>query len=330
VRQAQEEEVEEEEEEVEEAEGKEMIRRSRVLRPTLTLACALALAGTAMVGSAKAIPPFDPSIEVSPTTTTADTVSGLDFTLHIPQDGLLDPNGIATAHLKKTAVSLPRGMTLSAGAANNLGSCRSDQIGLRSNSIPTCPANSILGTVTVSTPLLDAPLHGSVYLARPFDNPFDNLITIYIVVGPGDVGVIIKLPGEVTMNLQTGEIVTVFDNNPQLPFDRLDLHLDKPSPGSLVTPSCGSYEVEADFWNWARPNEVSARTDEFEITSGSGGGACPAGGDAPSPATAPSLFSGPLRASGLFAKAKARKARARAKAKAKRKALRMQRRQREG
>jgi hypothetical protein len=59
--------------------------------------------------------PFAPTITARPTTDTADSPSGLDFEIEVPQDQ--DPDGIATAHLKDVTVSLPEGVAVNPAAA---------------------------------------------------------------------------------------------------------------------------------------------------------------------------------------------------------------------
>lgn len=74
--------------------------------------------------------PFEPTMSVKPTTRSAGVPSGLDVGLEIPQPGLLNPRGRATAHLKTSAVTLPQGFTLNASAVDGLGSCSEEQVGV--------------------------------------------------------------------------------------------------------------------------------------------------------------------------------------------------------
>jgi hypothetical protein len=74
--------------------------------------------------------PFEPSLSLKPTTRRAGTASGVDFELEIPQEGLTEPNGEASAHLKKAVITLPEGVSLNASAADGLGSCTQEQIGV--------------------------------------------------------------------------------------------------------------------------------------------------------------------------------------------------------
>ncbi|HEV7615701.1 MAG TPA: hypothetical protein VGO36_05675 [Solirubrobacterales bacterium] len=71
---------------------------------------------------------FAPAIEAKPTTNLADSPSGLDFHLRIPQNDA-DTIGRATAHLRESRVQLPSGMTVNPSSANGLGACTSSQIG---------------------------------------------------------------------------------------------------------------------------------------------------------------------------------------------------------
>ena len=40
--------------------------------------------------------------------------------------------------------------------------------------------------MTIETPLLDHPMQGSVYLAKPTENPFGSLIALYLTVNDPD------------------------------------------------------------------------------------------------------------------------------------------------
>ncbi len=70
---------------------------------------------------------FSPEIEAKPTTNLADSPSGLDFHLHLPQNQ--DPDGAAAAHLRTARLTLP-GLSPNPAAAGGLGACSPGQIGL--------------------------------------------------------------------------------------------------------------------------------------------------------------------------------------------------------
>jgi len=210
---------------------------------------------------------FDPVVEVSPTSSVPGASTGLEFELSVPQDD--DPDGLATAHLRDTTVTLPEGMTVNPSSADGLAACTSSQIGLTSKSPvrfsklePSCPAASKIGTVSVDTPLLEDPLTGDVFLARQTDNPFDSLLAMYIVVrGPG---ILVKLAGHVESDPQTGRLSTTVLENPQVPFDSLKVTLKSGPRAPLTNPAtCGTKTVTADLTSWAGHDVQAA--DSFVI-----------------------------------------------------------------
>ena len=88
----------------------------------------------------------------------------------------------------------------------------------------SCPEASILGAAKIVTPLLEAPLEGSIYLAQPYENepafgspehPGGSLLALY-VVAEGD-GMLIKLAGRVEADPRTGQLTVRFDEQPAAP-----------------------------------------------------------------------------------------------------------------
>ena len=125
------------------------------------------------------------------------------------------------------------------------------------------------------TPLLDHPLPGAIYLAKPFDNPFGSLLGIYLVVEDERSGIIAKLAGKVDPNPVDGQLSTTFKESPQLPLEDVRLHFFDGPRGALTTPiSCGSDTTIGQLTPWSSPNAVSVN-DSFEITSAATGGSCP-------------------------------------------------------
>jgi hypothetical protein len=97
---------------------------------------------------------FRPEIEAKPTTNLADSPSGLDLHLHIPQNQ--DPGGSAAAQLRTARITLPPGLAVNPAAANGLGSCSPAQIGYAGRSTERqilryeIPPVGFSGTFTVS------------------------------------------------------------------------------------------------------------------------------------------------------------------------------------
>jgi uncharacterized repeat protein (TIGR01451 family) len=229
-----------------------------------------------------AVVDFDPSFEARPTTNVADSPSGLHADLHLPQND--DPVGNGTADLRKAVVTLPKGLVVNPAQANGLEACTSGQIGLDVSS-PSgfndepagCPDAAKIGKVEVNTPLLDKPLFGSVYVAAPFDNPFDSLLAIYLAVHDPERGIVVKLAGHVETDKETGQVTTTFDNNPQVPFEHFKLDFFSGAVAPLRTPStCGTYSTTSELTPWSAPESGPPATpsDTYTINSAPGGGAC--------------------------------------------------------
>jgi hypothetical protein len=243
---------------------------------------------------------FEPSIEARPTTDLADSPSGFDFDLKVPQEdngpeGKESPTGRATADLKEAVVTLPPGLVVNPSSGAGLEGCSPSQIGLTTpvgtapahftESPAQCPEASKLGTVEVKTPLLHEPLGsieplpgrvGAVYLATPHQNPSGSLLAGYIVL-EGE-GLIIKLAGQFQTDPQTGQITASFTENPQTPFGEFRFHFFPGARGALRTPAvCGTYEVHSTLTPWSAPDSgpPAEPTSEFETSAGPTGGACP-------------------------------------------------------
>ncbi|HEX5926006.1 MAG TPA: hypothetical protein VFY45_19405 [Baekduia sp.] len=203
--------------------------------------------------------PFQPSMTVRPGNAEAGAPVGNAIDLAVPQAS--NPGGLATAHLRKTVVKLPPGVTVSPSAANGQQACSDAGIGIGSDAAPSCPDASKIGTVDITTPVLEDPLKGSVYLGeqRP-----DQLLRLFIVAEGG--GVVVKLPGIATPDPVTGQLTVTFDNTPQLPFSLLHMVLDGGPQAPLTNPaSCGTATTKWDLTSWSSSTPV-AGTDAFEIT----------------------------------------------------------------
>ena len=230
--------------------------------------------------------PFDPEISVAPTTDAAKTPTGLNVDLSMPTGGLLNPDGIAQSPLKKAVVTLPEGMSVNPSAGEGLGVCspadfaREDEFTRHGEG---CPATSTIGTVEVRSPLVEQAVTGHLYIAKPFDNPFDSLLAMYMVVRNTELGVMIKLAGKVESDSETGQLTTTFDQNPQLPFSSFRLKFRESARSPLVTPpTCGAHSVRVDFHPWSAsdhdnpaPGEVVTRHSSFQVTEGPNGTPCP-------------------------------------------------------
>jgi hypothetical protein len=205
---------------------------------------------------------FDPSADVEVTSSRADSSTGLEFDLAVPQSDA--PDGLATAHVKDVSVTLPEGMSVSPAAANGLQACSDAQLGIGTKGPVTCPDASKIGTVTVDTPLLDQPLSGAVYVgSQQSDDPQSGRMFRMFLVAEGS-GVLIKLEGGVKADPVTGQLTTVFENNPQQPFSNLKVEFFGGPEAALATPpTCGTKTVDVRMTSWS--GETVDRQSSFDI-----------------------------------------------------------------
>jgi hypothetical protein len=234
---------------------------------------------------------FAPDVTAKPTVASAESASGLDYTIEFNQEGLVNPEGLAQSDIKKALVALPAGMTVNPSSANGLATC--SRTAYEAESLETgpgegCPQASKVGEVEVETPLLaeGETLHGSVFLAGQDDNPFGTLIALYIVIKSHELGILIKLPMKVEPSEErganAGQLVVTLDDFPQTPFSRSSFHFTEGPRGPLLTPPlCGNYTIGSEFSPWADIGSSLSVLAEFDIFTGVGGAPCPSGGVPP-------------------------------------------------
>ena len=196
-----------------------------------------------------------------------------------------------------------------------------------------CPAASKLGTVEATTPLLPpegckersktlqecereeeeeieqegprkgqslkekTPITGSIYLAKPLENPFPSeghpggsLLAVYLVLEDPERGVIVKLAGHVEVGepggsngLQPGQLRTTFAENPELPVEDIKLDLFGGTRAPFTTPAtCGTYTTESVLEPWSHQTPAGEEpgtpdafpSSAFQVTEAPGGGPC--------------------------------------------------------
>jgi hypothetical protein len=223
--------------------------------------------------------------------TKASSPSGYNFRLNVDNTNLTDPTQRAPAPIKKATVSLPNGTTINPSVGAGLGYCTAAQYAAETAFSPQgagCPNASKLGDFEVRSALFPELLDGAVYLATPYENPFGNLISVYLVAKLPSRGVLVKLAGRIDPNPANGNLVATFDGLPQLPYTELNLTFRTGQRAFLVTPAaCGPATSVTDLLPWAGTGSVHATTST-QITSGIGGGPCPAA----TPPFAPAVVAG--------------------------------------
>jgi len=224
---------------------------------------------------------FHPFITFQPTSHEADSPTGLEIDLSVPQNE--DPKRLATANLKKSVTVLPKGMTVNPAAGDGLTGCSEEEIGLHNAGPDSCPDSSKIGTVEIESNMLPKPLKGFAYQAKQGANPFGSTLAFYTSTEGS--GMRVKLAAKVTADPQTGQVTTTFDDNPQLAFTHFKLHFFEGPHAPLVNPpTCGTYTGSGEFVPWSAkdpqnpaPSEVVNTEDSFQITSGPNGTPCPNG-----------------------------------------------------
>jgi hypothetical protein len=234
-------------------------------------------------------PATAPTVDLQPDTTATDSPAGYTARVHVDNEGLTDLEGLSASHLRDITVTLPEGVTMNPAIGDGVQSCTMAQMGLKSLSplafdkeLPRCPLPSKLGTAEVVSPLLESPLHGSVYLASQYENPFGSDYAIYLAVESPEQGLVIKLAGEVVTNPVTGRATTHFRNNPELPFEDMKLSFYGGDASALANPmTCAPVATESQLTPWAAANPDQPRPDEIAnsrapvaMTSGPGGTPC--------------------------------------------------------
>ncbi len=210
--------------------------------------------------------PFNPSFSAQPDSSLADSPTGLRVNLGFPQEGLDDPEGLATAHLREARVTLPEGMTINPSGADGLAACTDAQVGFNSVSPVQCPDASKIATVTATTPVLEEQLTGAVYVGSQLsDDPESgDMFRIVLALQNVERGIFVKLLGKVRADAQTGRLETTFAGNPQLPVSAISLRFkDGPRAPLAMPPDCGTKTVNASLSSWA--GHLVQRSDSFDI-----------------------------------------------------------------
>jgi hypothetical protein len=204
---------------------------------------------------------FKPEFSAQPTSREAGGPTGLDTTLKVPQNET--PYGLATSHLRGATVELPAGMTISPGAADGLAACSAEQVHFGTEFTSECPDAAKIGTAEFDVPALARRMQGSIYQRTPEPG---HLFRLWLV--SDELGVHVKIPGEIHADKSTGQLTASFENTPQVPVRELDLHFKSGGRGVLTNPpACGAYQTRYEFTPWSG-NPSVAGTAPMTINEG--------------------------------------------------------------
>jgi hypothetical protein len=219
--------------------------------------------------------PFEPTTAVSPGATHTDSPSGPLVEVKVPfvESG----TAIANSNVKDAVVTLPRGMGLNPAAAPGLRMCTDAQFGKGTRNPVACPPESRIGSAAIETPPLPAgSLTGSVYLGKQLsrDPESGDLYRIFLNAASARYGVDVRLIGNVRANPQTGQLTTIFKDNPQVPFTSVKLDFDDGKGVITSPPTCGPNAATHAMTAWSGTPDRGPQEGGFTLGSAPGGGPC--------------------------------------------------------
>lgn len=212
---------------------------------------------------------FNPSLSAQPTTTSTDTPSGLEVNLSVPQEE--SPETPSPSEIRSTTVLLPEGFSLNPGSVDGKSACTDAEARLGTPEEAQCPETSKVGTLSLDSSALPAPIPGFVYLLQPKSGD-----RYRVLLSANGFATHIKLVGSIAPEPATGRLTASFDSLPQSPLTDFNIHFFGSERGLLATPTrCGEYSVRSSFapWDAALPEQTA--TQFFTLNSGPDGSSCP-------------------------------------------------------
>jgi hypothetical protein len=218
---------------------------------------------------------FGPSLDIEPTSRHTSAPTGLGMTLKWP--GSSGVNFFEPSQTRYMRIDLPQGFAVNTDSADGLSTCSVEEVGFGKNVAAKCPDAARLASAEFDIPVLERNLQGSIYLREPEPgNPY----RIWIVVD--DLGLHVKLPGELELDKKTGQIHSIVvgtpetEGIPQAPLREAKILIKPGFRAPLVTPAkCGTYLTHYEFVPWSGGPAVKADVP-MQITEG-----CEAGGFSP-------------------------------------------------
>lgn len=233
---------------------------------------------------------FDPHPFGRLTNKKASSASGFNFQLTANNEALTNPKFRIPSQARSALVELPEGVTVNPSVGAGLGVCTPGQYAAETAfnaQGEACPNAAKIGEFTVRTPLFAETVGGAIYLAQPDDpltaapgaeNPFDDLLAIYLVAKLPERGILLKVAGRLDPNPNTGRITAHLDGLPALPYT--DLHVDfrEGQRAPLVTPPfCGTHLTRIRMVPWVGADQTAEAHSESHIETGIDNGPCPTG-----------------------------------------------------
>jgi hypothetical protein len=213
---------------------------------------------------------FQPVAQARLTTDEVDSPSGLELEFSIPQ---AQTQAASPSQLRKGELIFPPGLTINPDAADGQSACSDSQAGFGREEAPHCPDNAKVGTVLIASESLPGDLTGSIYLGQPLPG---NQYRLFILAD--GFGIHAKLLGKLSPDPSTGQLTASFEELPQLPFERFEMHLFASDRGILATPTqCAVYAVDTHLYPWNAALADASSQFGLSVTDGPAGKPCPAG-----------------------------------------------------
>jgi hypothetical protein len=211
--------------------------------------------------------PFGPGLELAPTSQHTSSATGLEMTIKLPAAkgvNVLEPS--QTRYMK---IDLPVGFGVNTNSADGLETCSAEEVGFEENVASNCPDGAKLAATEFDIPVLERDLKGAIYLREQEPgHPY----RIWIVAD--DLGLHVKLPGELELDKDTGQIHSIVvgtpetEGIPQAPLREVKLLFKSGFRAPLVTPSeCGTYLTHYEFVPWSG-GPLKEGEAPMEITEG--------------------------------------------------------------
>jgi len=214
--------------------------------------------------------PFGPSLTVVPTNRHAASPTGLDVTLRQP--AAAGVNVLEPSAMRDIRVKLPPGLITNTAIGDGLDTCSAAQVHFGERVAAECPDASKIADTEFEIPVLSRRMKGGIYVREPEPgNPF----RIWVVAD--DLGVHLKLPGQLEVDKASGQIESIVLDAPQAPLREAKLEFKSGFRAPLVTPpACGKYATDYEIVPWSEGPPPVKNSTQMSIDEG-----CETGGFAP-------------------------------------------------
>jgi hypothetical protein len=194
---------------------------------------------------------FGPGLEAEPTSYHTSAPTGLGMTLKLP--AATGPKVLEPSQVRYMRIDLPAGFAVNTSSADGLETCSAAQVKFGESIASECPNGAKLASTEFDVPVLERNLRGAIYLreqepAHPY--------RIWIVAD--DLGLHVKLPGELELDKETGQIRSIVvgtsetEGIPQAPLREVKLLFKSGFRAPLATPSeCGTFLTHFEFTPWS-------------------------------------------------------------------------------